>query len=173
MAKISLTSEKTETISAKAQRGCSELPGSVGACRDGCSSASSWAGCLCTQGAVPWGFWAGLAVPDQPGASHLHLHLPCWMWPQQIKENTKNKSQQFLDCSSALSAHQKFPYTPATGKSLPSIQLPEGISIAAVFLYRPILTSPWWISWEIRAVPPTTTLCQGLCNTKTSSVATW
>lgn len=63
-----------------------------------CQVPACW---LCTR--VAMGQCQGapelLAVPNHPGASHLHLHLPCWMRLQQIKEDTKNKSQQFLDVS--------------------------------------------------------------------------
>lgn len=91
-AKISLTSAKPETISAEGQKGV----------------LTPWAVWMDAEMGVPLP-GPGLAVPGQPGASHLHLHLLCWMWPQQIKENTRNKFQQFLDLSSGLSAHQAAP----------------------------------------------------------------
>lgn len=83
------SSENRDNLYKGPERGVLSSLGSVGGCRDGCSSARSWACSLCTHGAVPWGSWAGLAVPDQLAASHLQLPLPWWMWPQQRKHQNQ------------------------------------------------------------------------------------
>lgn len=117
MAKISPTPVRRETISPKAQRGV------------------FWA---------PWAVWvdAEMGVPlPGPGLAHCAPTGQCHEAPEQgwlcptsrqlptfnclypggcdlSKENTKNKSQQFLDLASVLSAHQTVPMRSCCRKSI-------------------------------------------------------
>lgn len=130
-----------ETISTKAQRGVLSSRGCVGGCRDGCSSARYWPGWLCTPGSA-WGTEQGWLCPTSPDLPTFICTSPAGCDLTKSKKTLKKKinlsnSWIFPLC---FQPTRQFPHTPAAGKSFPSVQLLEEISVAAVFLYRPILT---------------------------------
>lgn len=143
------------------ERGVLSSPGCGGGCRDGCSSARSRDCWLCTQLATGQSREApeqGWLCPTGPDLSSFICTYPGGCDLSKSKKTLKiNLSNSWILPLRSQPTRQ-FPYTSAAEKAFPFLQLLEEISVAAVFLYIPILTSSHWISCEIRAVPGNITL---------------
>lgn len=145
MAKILLTSVNTETISTKAHGGVFWAPWAVWV-DAGMGVPLPGPGLLTVHqgahGAVPWGTEQGWLCPTSQELPTFTCTYPAGCDLSKSKKTPKinlSNSWIFHLCSQLT---RQFPHTPAAGKSFPSVQLLEEISVAAVFPYRPILTSP-------------------------------